>query len=343
MIHINKLHFIILVYCCLLLTACMKSSTVVSHANGAPEWISGEPDMYPDFKYLSATGSASKPETAKDRALSNLAKIFEVQIREVSTTRENVESHREKEQETVSSSQSLSSTINLHTDKMVQGARIAEQWQSPADLTWYALAVLDRTQAGNNIRHEMNRIDEQTDYLLKQAENRTDPLQRIGDLNAALQQQRDRRLLQKSLKVIDVKGRGSPSSWNIAELEERLGHAMRQLPVQTLVTRDTAGGLAGLLQGAVSQAGFVPGNSGYGITASMQTQDTLYKQGWYWLRGNLKLSLLATDGVTVLGYKSWPLKVSAQSEEQLASRMQTAIENKLDKMLLPAILSFAKK
>jgi len=81
----------------LLITACMQSTAVMSTSDSdSPQWVSGEPDMYPNFKYLSATGSASKAEQAKARALSNLAKIFEVQIREVSTTRHRTLSPAEK-------------------------------------------------------------------------------------------------------------------------------------------------------------------------------------------------------------------------------------------------------
>jgi len=124
----------------LLITACMQSTTVMSTSD-SPQWVSGEPDMYPNFKYLSATGSASKAEQAKARALSNLAKIFEVQIREVSTTSQDTKSFRKDGVETVEASARIASTVNLKTDKMVQGARIAEQWQNSADLTYHALAV----------------------------------------------------------------------------------------------------------------------------------------------------------------------------------------------------------
>ena len=59
----------------LLVTACMQS-TATLNAGETPEWLSSEPDMYPNFSYLSATGSAAGAEQAKARALSNLAKIF---------------------------------------------------------------------------------------------------------------------------------------------------------------------------------------------------------------------------------------------------------------------------
>jgi len=334
------IYLIILFSCCLLLSACMQSATLKNRSDATPDWLNGEPDMYPNFKYLSATGSASNLETAKNRALSGLARIFEVRIREVSTTRQNVQSHRSNGVETVRTAQQLATTVNLYTDKMVQGARIAEQWHNPGDLSWYALAVLDRTQAGNNIRQQIHELDRQTDYLLQQAENRRDPLLRISDLYNVTRLQRNRQVLQKTLKVIDVKGRGVPSQWNLIALDEQLHQAMRKLPVQTTVADDTVGGLKTILQGAAAEAGFKPGNSGYQLTASIKTQPPVYRDDWYWLRGSLKLSLLSTDRHTVLGYKSWPLKISAQDKTQLTSRMQKTIDKKLKQELLPSILSF---
>ena len=103
----------------LLLTACMQSAPVMSTSE-TPEWVQSEPAMYPNFKYLSATGSASKAEQAKARALSNLAKIFEVQIREVSTTSQDIQTSKTEGVETVESSARIASVVNLKTDKMVQ-------------------------------------------------------------------------------------------------------------------------------------------------------------------------------------------------------------------------------
>ena len=94
----------------LLVTACMQSTAVMSTAD-APEWVRSEPDMYPNFKYMSATGSASKAEQAKARALSNLAKIFEVQIREVSTTSQDTQTSKRDGVETVESSARIASMV----------------------------------------------------------------------------------------------------------------------------------------------------------------------------------------------------------------------------------------
>lgn len=324
----------------LLLSACMQSTAEMNSAE-APEWVSGEPDMYPNFKYMSATGSASKAEQAKARALSNLAKIFEVQIREVSTTSQDTQTHKEDGVETVESSARIASTVNLKTDKMVQGARIAEQWQNSADLTYHALAVLDRTQAGNNIRGEMKRLDEETQHALDQYSGRSDVLLKISDLHRANILQQDRQTLQRTLKIIDLQGTGSPARWSLAELNERLQQALRSLPLQTAVKVDDVGGLANILQGAASKAGFNVGNEGYQLAASLEAQPPIDQGDWHWLRATLKIELIARDGVTVIGYQSWPLKVSAGNPSQLDARMLKEADKKLKQELLNSVLEFA--
>ena len=329
-----------IIMCTLLITACMQSTAVLSTSD-APEWVRGEPDMYPNFKYMSATGSASKAEQAKARALSNLAKIFEVQIREVSTTSQDTQTHKKGGVETVESSARIASTVNLKTDKMVQGARIAEQWQSSADLTYHALAVLDRTQAGNNIRSEMKRLDEETQHALDQHKNRSDALLKISDLHKANALQSDRQTLQKTLKIIDVKGNGASAKWSLADLNEQLQRALRKLPLQTTVKRDDVGGLSNILQGAASQAGFNLGSTGYALAASLESQEPIDQGDWHWLRATLRIELIAQDGVTVIGYKTWPLKVSASSPSQLDARMSKAADKKLKEELLNSMLEFS--
>lgn len=328
------------VFTLLMLTACAQSAAVMSTSD-MPEWVQGEPDMYPNFKYLSATGSASDAEQAKARALSNLAKIFEVQIREVSTTSQDIKTQQSQGVESVEKKQRIASTVNLKTDKMVQGARIAEQWQYSEDLTYYALAVLDREHAGNNIRTEMQRLDEETQYAMDQQSARSDDLLKISDLHRANQLQNDRHTLQKTLKIIDVRGKGAPAAWNQADLSEQLSSALRGMPLQTSVKRDDIGGLNEILQGAASQAGFNISSSGYQLVASIEAQDPIVQNDWYWLRATLKIELISRSGESVIGYKSWPLKVSASNESHLPVRMQKEADKKLKQHLLDSILEFA--
>lgn len=326
---------------CILLVGCTQSASRIKDGD-QPDWLIGEPAGYPNSSYVSATGSASKAELAKDRALGNLAKIFELQVRESSTTTQDVQTHKAEGVESVQSTARIASKVNVHTDKMINGARIAEQWQNPDDLTYYALAVLDRTQAGNNIRSEINRLDRETAFTMAGLESRKDPLLKVADFQNAIAMQTERNSLQKSLKIIDLAGRGKPSAWNVAELTEQQQQVLRSLPMQSVVVMDTVGELDKVLQSAVANAGFAQstGSGGYTLSASMKTQDAMRKEGWYWLRGTLSINLADPQG-TVLGNKSWPLKVSAQQKNQLNTRMRAEIDSRLKKELKTAVLGFA--
>lgn len=326
---------------CLLLAGCAGSSSLVDETD-KPDWLLGEPARYPNASYVYATGSASTAEVAKDRALGNLAKIFELKVRESSTTTQDVQSFKSGGVESVESSARIASTINVHTDKMINGARIAEQWQNPEELTHYALAVLDRSQAGNNIRSEINRLDRETAFAMTTADTRTDPLLKIADLQAAIDMQAERSSLQQSLKIVDLNGRGKPSAWNLTELAEQQQQALQALNMRAVVVTDSVGELDKVLQAAMANAGFVstPGDAGYVLSASMETQEAMQKEGWYWLRGNLSLRLVDSAG-TVLGNQAWPVKVSALQKSLLNQRMLTEIDNRLKADLKNTVLGFA--
>lgn len=325
----------------LLLTGCMQSSAV-RNADEKPDWLSGEPANYPNASYVYATGSASKAEVARDRALGNLAKIFELQIRESSTTMQDIQTHKAEGDESVQTSARIASTVNVHTDKMINGARIAELWQNPDDLTHYALAVLDRAQASNNIRNEINQLDRDIAFTVANADSRKDPLHKVADLQDAITMQSERNSMQKTLKIIDLHGKGKPSSWNLAELTEQQEQALKSLNMRGVVLHDSVGQLDKVLQGAMANAGFAQSSAevGYTLSASVETQDAMLAEGWYWLRGTLTVRLADADA-TVLGNRSWPVKVSAQQQNQLNQRMLGEIDQKLKTELKSTILGFA--
>jgi hypothetical protein len=330
-----------IVVICISLTGCTQSS-LMTHTGEQPGWVSGEAVDYPNTSYVYATGSASESEVAKDRALANLAKIFELHVRETSTTTQDVQTHKAGGLESVQSSARIASKVNVHTSKMMNGARIAEQWQNPEELTHYALAVLDRAQASNSVRDEINRLDREIAFTMANAENREDSLQKVADLQEAIVMQQERNSLQKTLKILDLDGRGKPSSWNLAELKAQQMQSLQSLNMRGVVLMDSVGELDKVFQGAMSNAGFAHTSSytDYTLSASMQTQDAIQKQGWYWLRGSLNVQLVAPDG-SVIGNKSWPLKVSSQQANQLHQRMLVEIDRKLKSELKSTVLGFA--
>lgn len=329
-----------ILFSCLLLTACLQSTSVVNAEQ--PDWINGASSDYPNSHYVLASGSASNVEQAKDRALANLSKVFELRIRESSTTRQDTHVRTQNGSESVNKSQRLMQNISIKTNKIIDGARVAEQWKSE-DLTYYALAVLDRRQAGNNIRGIISDLDKEAEFDLSSAAGKSNLLQKVAVYQRVLTMQDKRDALQKTLKVIDLSGQGAEAKWNRAELREQLEASLAALNMRADISQDAVGGLDRLLKGAMSKSGFpesLASAQAYVLSAGLEVRQPFEKQDWYWLRGTLRLNLSSPDG-KVLGHKTWPLKVSASSKTQLNQRMMAKVEKKLNQELKPAIMGFA--
>ena len=58
------------------------SFVLASCSSNQPDWLDKPTEQYPQQHYLSAVGEADDRNTADDRALANLAKIFEVAIKD---------------------------------------------------------------------------------------------------------------------------------------------------------------------------------------------------------------------------------------------------------------------
>jgi len=155
---------------------CFVFASSCVNARVKPEWTESEPVRYPDNLYISASGTASEIELAKDRALANLSKIFETHINEISTTKSDTYVTLNNMQEMVARHNHLSQLVRVTTDKIIHGAQIVESWRDDELAIFHALAVLDRKQARNNIMDEINRLDEETIDELENVKSSKDTL-----------------------------------------------------------------------------------------------------------------------------------------------------------------------
>lgn len=340
----HKLIWLTAISILLLQTACVGSAgkNVKASSGSKPDWVNGDAGYYPNSQYLTATGSAAKAELAKDRALANLVKTFEVEVRENTTTRSDTKVSIRNGSESYTRNQRLNQQINLRTDKVVQGARVAESWFDKTVQTYHALAVLDRKQAGANIRSEMTRLDQETETELARSRSQSDPLLTMAALNKALELQNQRLTMQQSLKVIDTSGRGNPAQWNLADLRGQLETQLQSLRIATSVDNDPLGRLGQAIQSAMGNAGFpaANGSSNFTLVASLDVQDLGVRDGWHWLRAKLSVKLVEANG-KIRGRQQWPLKVSAQQRNDAESRLMTQVSKKLNQELKDSIIAFA--
>lgn len=265
--------------------------------------------------------------------MGNLAKVFESHIHESSTSSSDTRSQVSSGNEKVSIKQRMVQRINISTDQNLEGIRIAEQWQNNTDLTYHALAVLDREHAGNMIRDEMNVLDRDTAFELNAMPSQNDGLKKIAAYQRIIHLQESRNSLQNTFKVIDLNGKGKTPQWNITELKVQQAKALTELRMTAFVQPDGYAGLKQQLQAVMSQAGFasVGDRADYTLLAEVDLNEIRQQQGWFWLRGTLKLRLIDVKSGVTRGSHSWALKTSATQKTQLKSRFDKVIDITLKK------------
>jgi len=324
------------------LMLCFVLISSSANARVKPDWTESEPVRYPNNLYISATGSASDIELAKDRALANLSKIFEAHINEVSTTKSDTYVSLNNMQEMVAKNNHLSQLVRVTTNKIIRGAQIVESWRDEELAVFYALAVLDRKQARNNIMDEINRLDEETITKLEKVKLSTNTLRKIAALDKAISLQEDRLSLHKMLKIINLHGRGYSSEWQLADLQNQLESEFNLLKISAAVdARSTTPELDKILKSSMANSGFPAVDNGdYTLLINLTVNDLGYQQGWYWRRAKLNIELVKSSG-QIIEQKEWLLKVSALQQADAESRLMTRVSNKLNADLRSLIIGAA--
>lgn len=293
-------------------------------ATSIPDWIDNPSASYSEQQYLSATGSADDRQTAADRALANLAKIFEVQVTESSLDFSSAQVTSGAEGAIASNEQRLSRTINTEARQVVEGAKVVEYYETEQGRI-HALAILDRQAAASRFRQSILEADRKVDSLMAYAEQQApNPIAALAALNQARLVQASRDQVQRSLLVV-ADGQGINTRHTTAVIEDTIRQALASL--RCAVEADDPS-VKMELQRAVGQLGIqIDPASNLRFTGLMDTTAPERRQGWYWIRGSYELVL--TDGNTVIGKQRWPVKASATDESLVGQRLRDSLNQQL--------------
>ena len=327
---------------CLLAAACASTP---DDEGGRPDWIDGQSSRYPQALYLSGQGSALTPQDAKDRARSELAKQFEVAVRDHSQQSQTFSSQRAGGESIQSLDQKVSRRLLTSTSKSLQGVQIAEQWRNEANGQHYALAVLSRGRARFQFEQEIRALDDQSQQWLRRAETENTPFRRAGFVQQAIAAQQQRIVVQSSLQVVDASGRGMPPAMSLAELERSRDALLNRITLQPSASGAMASDLTNLLSAASAGAGFRIADSAehdYRLLVEAQLDPVIEQDGWYWIRGTLQLNLVDNAGNDI-GVERWELKASSTSIERTQQRLLSDTDALLKDELRETVLGFAVK
>jgi len=286
-----------------------------------PDWVDGVSERYPDQGYLVGRGRAADLAAAQDRARADLAKVFEVTVREQRSDEQRylggeglVDAADRWELE-------VSRSLVTHTEQVVRGVRIAEVWRDPLSGERHALAVLARTPAAAGLRAEIGRLDEVTALQIERARSEGDLLRRIVAAGRAVESQVERAGLQRALQVVEASGLGVEPRWQLARLVADLEELSGRFRVKPVALGVEAATLNAALAGGVAAAGFTasPGADAFPLHVELRLDDLGRQDGWYWQRGTLALTLYDPAG-TVRGTERWAIKESARDRESARRR-----------------------
>ena len=322
---------------------CIAATGVVlfgcASAPSTPDWVNAKSAKYPDNQYLVGRGQAGTQEDARNRARADLAKILEVGVSAKSTDVTSYSSGPAGGTES-----QVSRSITTRTDQIVRGIQIPETWQDPQTKSTYALAVLPRTQAAMGLRADIDRLDAATRGYVAQARSAPDLLAQVAAASRALDSQRERDGVQRTLQVIDVTGQGVPPEQNSGQLAADLGALLKRLHMKPQAASGSQDGLERMLSAALSQAGFVPEageGAPYVLLGSLTLDDLGIIDGWYWMRGTLEVQLTETGSGKVRGNRRWEIKTSSPQKATAQRRTLDEVDATLKRDLRPTILGFA--
>jgi hypothetical protein len=325
---------------CLFAAACASTP---DNESGRPDWIDGQSKQYPSALYLSGQGSALSAQDARDRARGELAKQFEVAVREHSQQSQTFSSQQSGVESMQSLNQKISRQLLTYTSQSLQGVQIVELWQDEANNQHHALAVLSRNRARHQFEQEIRALDDQSQQWLRQAEVENTLLKRAAFVQQAIAAQQQRGVVQSSLQVVDAIGRGKPPVMSLAELERSRDALLNRITLLPTASGEMAPDLTNLLSAASASAGFKVTNStqaDYRLNVRALLDPVIEQSGWYWIRGTLQLNLVDNDGNDI-GVKRWPLKASSTTVERAQQRLLSDVDALLKDEFRETLLGFA--
>ncbi|MFQ5991637.1 MAG: LPP20 family lipoprotein [Nitrospiraceae bacterium] len=210
-------------------------------SGGSPDWVSGASADYPADQYLLGVGQADSRSVAEERAYAAVAKIFKA---EVSAQSKDWESYRLLEDGGESRTRrqiTLDKITRVSTDKVLENVRIIDTWKNPQAGQYYALAGMERAQAGAAMAERVNELDRVVDREWNQARQAQDQLEKIQGMKRAVNALLLREAYNADLRVIRTSGQGIRASYRVQELVGELDQYMKNhLAVEVDITGDQA-------------------------------------------------------------------------------------------------------
>ncbi len=306
----------------------------------APDWVDGRAASYPAAQYLIGRGQGNTASLARDRARADLAKIFEVRVREHSYERLEWQQGQGADAELQTR---IMRDIRAQVGQVIKGMQIVGNWHD-REGDYYALAVLDRQATAKRLRKELMTCDRETQQNIVQAQGEDFLPEKVHAAYQALRTQQRCQQSRKMVQIVDPTGNGMPAIYSMVALKNDLETLLDRWHIALVVEHDELGGAKALLAGALANTGVRyqadPAGVDYLLKAEVSSEQLKTADGWYWVRGSLKIFLLEADSGNQAGSHQWFFKTSARQAEMARIRAEKQLAEILDRELLETLMTF---
>ena len=288
--------------------------------------------------YLIGTGSADNEENAKQRARSNLAKIFEVEVKEDTSDYSQFRSNNRQGKKSIKRSWQVDRSISTYTNRVLEGVQIASVKQNEKSKQYRAVAVLPRKQASSYLTAQIQTLDSNVRQLMSEAIDEQDKIKKLRLLYQALKKQKQRDQLQKALVIVDSNGVGLPTDVSFWQIQDQLDKTLASIRFSLDIKPNQKIDLYALLDSAIANVGAKTDKQGdYQLKSTIKVYDLGKIQGWNWYKALLTLKI-TDSGHRTLVAKKVTVKVAAldapSAKIKLQKKLLSYTEQVLTKMIL---------
>ena len=209
------------VFLCLLMVSASTACTWFT-GKGKPGWVDGRSVEYPSAQYLTGVGQADTRSNAEDQAYAAVARIFKA---EVAAQAKDWESYLVVENRGVTNAErrlTIDNVTKVSTDKVLENVGIADVWYDSDSRLYYALGVMNRSQAETALMEKVSVLDRAIDVDVAESRQATDKLAKVRALRRAGRNLVLREAYNTDLRVIRVSGKGTSSAYQVNELSGEL-------------------------------------------------------------------------------------------------------------------------
>ncbi len=175
-----------------------------------PDWVTGKSSAYPDDQYMTGVGSGDTRQEAENQARAHIAEVFRVQLDARFSTNKTETLNGSNGNVNGQSVDITRSRVNVGLVKTLEGSEIADVWQDPNTMEYYALAVLDRQKASVRIADQISALDTELVEVGKQIDTVSTKLGKLRLIASRKDLALRRQDLNSDYSILSNTGQGLP-------------------------------------------------------------------------------------------------------------------------------------